>query len=123
LGTVARKFVPGVHWKSRVLFYRSLDHNRTRERCKKLGQNPLPNEEQTFFGWPSFPAELRFFASEFVNLQELRHQSDYDPDVKFTNQEAQEAVDAARTAIANLRAAQEESLIPFLSYILFGLRR
>jgi hypothetical protein len=123
LGTVARKFVPGIHWKSRVLFYRALEHGQTRDRCKKLGQNPLPNAERDFFGWQCFPSELRFFASSFLNLQELRHRADYDPDTKFAIQEAQEAVDDARKAIANLRAAQDEALIPFLSYLLFGLRR
>lgn len=123
LGIVARKFVPGVHWKSRVLFYRSLEHGRTRDRCKRLGQNPLPQEEQAFFGWKSFPEELRSFSRTFVDLQELRHQADYDPDTTFTIHEAQEAANNARDAINNLRAAGNEMLIPFLSYLLLGLRR
>jgi hypothetical protein len=124
LGTVAKKFGRGV-WKSQVLFYRSLEHRRTRDRCKKLAQNPLSNEERDFFGWQSFPDALRFFASRFVDLQELRHQADYDPDTKFTAQEAQEAAADAREAIDNLRAVadQDEALIPFLSYLLLGLRQ
>lgn len=123
LGTVARSFVAAAHWKSRVLFYRALDHGKARDRCKKLAQSPLALEEQAFFGFASFPDELRFFASRFVDLQELRHQADYDPDARFTTEEAQEAVEDARAAIANLRAAQDQALIPFLSYLLFGLRR
>jgi hypothetical protein len=123
LRTVATRFVPQNQWKSRVLFYHALEHGRTRDRCKRLGQNPLPNEEQNFFGWQSFSGDLRLFAIEFVNLQELRHLADYDPENGFTLQEAQDAVTAARKAIINLRNSQDEMLVPFLSYLLFGLRR
>jgi uncharacterized protein (UPF0332 family) len=123
LRAVATQFVTTPHWKSRVLFYRALEHGRTRDRCKRLGQNPLPAEEQNFFGWQCFSEDLRLFATEFVNLQELRHLADYDPESAFTLQEAQDAVAAARRAIANLRAAPDEMRIPFLSYLLFGLRR
>ncbi|HEX4158928.1 MAG TPA: hypothetical protein VHY79_10665 [Rhizomicrobium sp.] len=123
LRTVATKFVPQIHWKSRALFYRALEHGRTRDRCKRLGQNLLPTEEQNFFGLVSFLEELRLFATEFVNLQELRHLADYDPENAFTLQEAQDAVNAARRVIANLRAASDEMLVPFLSYLLFGLCR
>jgi hypothetical protein len=71
-----------------------------------------------------FPEGLRLFAAEFVSLQELRHEADCDPDTKFSVQEAQDAVDAARQAVEALRAAKDDSsLIPFLSYLLLGLRR
>src|SRR4051812_26895121 len=74
LWTTAESFVPARPslWKSRVLFYRALDHGRTRERCK-LGSNPLPKEEQALFGFQTFPPDLRLFADYFVRLQELRH--------------------------------------------------
>lgn len=123
LRKVAEKFVAGNQWKSRVLFYRSLEHAKTRDRCKRLGQNPLPNDEQSFFGVQSFPVEIRQFAIEFVNLQELRHQADYVPDTRFSVQDARGAASAAREAIEKLGQADDEHLIPFLSYLLLGLRR
>jgi len=124
LSTVATSFVPANQWKSRVLFYRALDHGRTRDRCKRLGKDPLPDEERAFFEIQSFPRDIRFFANEFVRLQELRHQSDYDPDTRLARQEVQDAIDGAEQAIGTLRAAGNDIfLLPFLSYVLFGLRR
>jgi hypothetical protein len=123
LGTAAQTFVAAAHWKSQVLFYRALDHGKCRDRCKKLGQNPLPNEEQSFFERACFPAGLRQFAIQFVRLQELRHEADYNPDTKFTIPDARDAVASARLAVGNLRNAGREDLIPFMGYVLLGLRR
>jgi hypothetical protein len=123
LGNIAETFVPAAHQKSRAIFLRALDHSKARERCKKLGQNPLPNDKRMFFGWTQFPVQIRLFATEFVNLQEMRHQADYDPEIKFSAQEARDTVDSARKAIVNLRNAPTEYVTPFLSYVLLGLRK
>jgi len=123
LRAAAVLFVPQSHWKSRVLFYRSREHGRIRDRRKKPGQNPLPPGERAFLGFEAFSAEIRLFATEFVSLRELRHVAGYDPESDFTSKEAQDAVAAARKAIANLPAAPDEMMFPFLSYLLIGLRR
>jgi hypothetical protein len=124
LAATAIAFVPAEHWKVRVLFYRALEHARTRERCRRLGRDPLQPEEVAFFGFESFPVALRLVANEFARLQDLRHQCDYDPSFKITKAEAMEAVDAARITVDNLRGAGTVNLEPrlFLSYLLFGLR-
>lgn len=124
LWTVADGFVPAkpTLWKSRVLFYRALEHGRTRERCKRLGGNPLPKEEALFFKVVSFSEELRFFANQFVRLQELRHKCDYDPEFRLSKGEAQQALQDVKKAIASLKAAVPDDRTLFLSYLLFGIR-
>jgi hypothetical protein len=93
-----------------------------KDRCKRLGQIPLPQNEEQFFGFSQFEAGLRSFANTFVQLQELRHRSDYDPDYKLTKAQAQEAVDGAKLAVTNLTAANADQKNQFLAYLLFALR-
>src|SRR5579862_5124673 len=60
-------------WKSRVLFYRAIEHGKTKERSRRLASAQLPAAENDFFGRSSFCSGLRKFANDFVTLQELRH--------------------------------------------------
>ena len=124
MGCAAQVFVPAGYWKSRVLFYRALDHRTTRERCRRAGQNPLPQAESAFFDFEtgSFPDSLRFVANEFVRLQELRHRCDYDPDFKIAKEQVVDAIATARSAVDKLWAESPAYRVPFLSYLLFGLR-
>lgn len=122
LGQVAICFVPGTDGKARTLFYRALEHTRTRERCRRAGQKPLPKNEQDFFEFTHFPDQLRFFADGFVELQDLRHSCDYDPEFTIAKAEAQEAVASAKQTLSHLWNADASSQRLFLSYLLFGLR-
>jgi len=119
----AEAFVPANRKKSRVLFYRSLEHRRAKDACRKLGQNPLPPSKKTFFGVLAFSNGLRSFANKFVLLQELRHRCDYDSEYKTTKVQAQEAVDNAAQAIADLDNADGDERSMFLAYLLFGIRQ
>ncbi len=121
-GTIAETFVSAGVWKSRVLFYRSMEHGKAKDRCKKLGQNPLPNREKQFFATKAFGQELRDFANTFVQLQEVRHLSDYDPDYRLTKLQAQQSIDDARKAITDLNSANDQERNKFLAYILFDIR-
>lgn len=124
LWTTAESFVPARSslWKSRVLFYRALDHGRTRERCKRLGSNPLGKEEQALFGFRSFSDDLRLFANHFVRLQELRHRCDYDPTLKISKLQARQAVEDAKKAVSIFNMATPDDRTLFISYLLFGIR-
>ncbi len=119
---IAETFVAAAIWKSRVLFYRAIDHGKAKARCKKLGQSPLPQDERDFFGISAFSIELRTFANNFVALQDLRHRCDYDPEFKILKAEAQQSVSDARDAIAGIDAATADERNQFLAYILFGMR-
>jgi hypothetical protein len=122
LGRTASTFVPSSLWKSRVLFYRALDHTRAKDRCKRLGLKSLPLAEKNFFEFDCFSENLRAFANTFVELQELRHESDYDPDTKFSKDEAKEAIENAARAIECLWVADGNEANMFLAYLLFGIR-
>lgn len=125
MGQTAKRFVPGadIHAKSHALFYRALEHGRTRERCKKVAQNTLPGPESTFFGFDRFPDHLRSFAASFVRLQELRHKCDYDPLFRITKLEAAEAIASSRNAIDTLMIeGHDQRLTELLAYLLVGLR-
>jgi uncharacterized protein (UPF0332 family) len=122
LGQVSQTFVGSRDRKAWSLFYRSLDHAQSKNRCKRIGRPTLDDAEAKFFGIPSFGNELRIFANLFVQLQEQRHRCDYDPEFKVTKAQAQEWVDAAGQAIQALRQIERVERIRFLSYMLFGLR-
>lgn len=122
IGTVAETFGRS-HWKAEVLFYRALDHGTARERCRKLAQKPLAPKERDFFEFEGFPEPLRLVADEFVRLQELRHHCDYDPEFKLSKDQAGGAIESARSAIKSLWADEGDAYrVPFLSYLLLGLR-
>jgi uncharacterized protein (UPF0332 family) len=121
-GHVATTFAPKKLWQSQVLFYRAIDHGKAKERCKKLGQNPLPPIEKIFFDFETFDKEIRAFANTFVSLQELRHRADYDPNYKVGKARAQQHVENAVQAIQNLDAAEDSQRHQFLAYIVCGLR-
>jgi len=124
LGAIAETFTTDASGqsKSRILFYRALDHGTARNRCKKLGLEGLPKEEANFFEIPQFAPELGSFANVFVALQEQRHKADYDPEFKLTKELALDAVDDATGAIHDLKSADVEQQKLFLSCLLFGLR-
>jgi uncharacterized protein (UPF0332 family) len=122
LAMVAETFVTQSDWKSRVLFYRAIDHTKARSRCRLLGQATLPDPERKFFGIDRFGPELRDFANEFVRLQEYRYACDYDPEFVISRQEALDAIADARLAISKLHGADQTERRQFLSYVLFGTR-
>lgn len=74
--------------------YRSVDHGETKNRC-------LKHEVMK-----SFPEEIRNFAENFVWLQELRCEADYDPAISFNQNEAITAIKIAQTMIAELRGSK-----------------
>lgn len=121
-GKAAETFVAANHSKSRALFYRALEHGKTKEKCVRIGKNPLSGKEGSFFPFAAFCPQLRSFANDFVTLQELRHSCDYDPDYKITKSQAQKAADDADRAVTNLNVSNPDERNMFLAYLLFGIR-
>ena len=58
----------------------------------------------------------------FPTLQELRHQADYDPIVRFKQGEALSAADDAERALAGLQAAPRDEQLDFITLAL-GMTR
>ncbi|MDE0079517.1 MAG: hypothetical protein OXO50_18500 [Caldilineaceae bacterium] len=63
-----------------------------------------------------FPTEIQDFANQFVELQERRHEADYDPLSKFTRGGVHTAIDAADVAIKKLRASDNKDKTAFAAW-------
>ena len=66
--------------------------------------------------------ELARFLMAFPTLQELRHQADYGPIVRFKQGEALSAADDAERALAGLQAAPRDEQLDFITLAL-GMTR
>jgi len=107
---------------TRILFYRGLEHGKTRERCNRLSREPLADLDRGFFGRSAFAPELQLFSNAFVALQEALHLADYDPAYRVSRAEARDWVDRAEEALQNLHNAEINEKSEFLAYLLLGRR-
>ncbi|MCY4308314.1 MAG: hypothetical protein OXC57_08595 [Rhodobacteraceae bacterium] len=90
--------------------YRSVDHAFAKKQCK--------NQE----AMASFPAGIKRFANYFVNLQDMRHQADYDPTRSFDRQEVINAIDHAEGMINNLLDSDLRMRKAFAAWIVVRYR-
>ena len=91
--------------------YRALDHRRTREACRQKQE------------MRSFPTAIRAFAQLFVNLQDERHEADYDPHWTGFKSEVVARIAEARVAIQGFEAAPIQDRRAFAAHVLFKSRR
>lgn len=89
--------------------YRSLGHTEIKKACRNAGQT-------------SSSPELLLFTSSFFDLQELRHQADYDPNIRFTNSFVIARVDEAEQALASLQRVARSEQLDFITLAL-GMTR
>lgn len=83
------------------MVYRSLEHSRLRDVCKKLSTaKPVAAYQDLFIAGPT--RELGRFAANLVELRESRHQADYDPLSRFTTRQARDAIGSATECVAIL---------------------
>ena len=73
--------------------YRSVQHGFAQAQCRN--RQALAR----------FPQGIRLFADRFAELQEKRHEADYDPDSRFQLDEVRAYLDNAETAIRQINAA------------------
>jgi hypothetical protein len=66
--------------------------------------------------------ELARFLMAFPQLQELRHQADYDPTVRFKQGEALSAADDAERGLSGLQDAPRDEQLDFIT-IALGMTR
>jgi hypothetical protein len=88
-----------------ALIYRSLDHGRAKDTCRKVAADPASSLQA---------AEI---AVTFVALQEARHQADYNPVPRFRVSEVHAHFLNAEAAIDDLRASFPDKPL-FLSRLL-----
>jgi len=69
-----------------------------------------------------FPQEVEDFANAFVQMQEKRHNADYDPHVRFAKSEVLADIALVEQAIAGFEAADAKDRRAFCAYVLFRRR-
>jgi uncharacterized protein (UPF0332 family) len=94
-------------WKQ---VYRSVDHGTAKKQCK----------DGSVMG--RFPKELEDFGNTYVDLQEKRHDADYDPETTWTRIDVQTHIDAAELVIKQLRAVPMKDRRAFAAWIVLKKR-
>jgi hypothetical protein len=69
-----------------------------------------------------FPAKIVQFADMFTQMQEQRHNADYDPAVRYTRAEVLALINNVDFAIADYRSAPRQDRLAFAVLILLKLR-
>ena len=85
--------------------YRDLNHLTAKKACRRPGLQGCSQE-------------LARFLMAFPQLQELRHQADYDPTVRFKQGEALSAADDAERGLSGLQDAPRDEQLHFITLAL-----
>jgi hypothetical protein len=91
--------------------YRALDHGRAKGACT----------HGTMI--TRFPDPIRDFANIFAQMQEKRHEADYDPLAKLTKSEVSADIAMARLTIQDYMRSPRKDRRAFCAWILFQDRR
>lgn len=95
-----RMLVSGASLDSlRTLVARAFAHTTMNEACRSFAATHLPAAVAAVAAGP-VPGDLREVAQAFVDLQEARHEADYDLALRFSRSEAQALVDQTERAFA-----------------------
>jgi hypothetical protein len=97
------------------LAYRSVSHQRLREFCSEVRKATPPPRYNPYLPSEGFGADLKQFAGAAVELQQRRHDADYDPAERFLTTDARAAVDTARAARSRFLAASADQQRAFLN--------
>jgi len=99
---------------------RSFEHTKMRRACDLVTKSPVPAAVAALLG-AAVPTEMAQVASTFVELQERRHDADYNLGRAFTRPGARELVAAAKRAFALWDAVRTAPIAePFLLLLLIG---
>ena len=91
--------------------YRTLDHGPARNKC---------NDSSSM---SQFSPDLRRFAITLVNLQQRRHEADYDPGTIFDQTQVTQIIDDAENALAGFNNAPTDEIRLFIAYLTSRARR
>ena len=91
--------------------YRTLDHGPAKNKCNDSGN------------MSRFSSDLRRFAITLVDLQQRRHEADYDPGTTFTQTQVNQIVDDAEDALASFNNAPPDEIRLFITYLTARARR
>lgn len=91
--------------------YRTIDHGPDRNKCSDAD------------GMSRFSPDLRRFAITLVNLQQRRHEADYDPGTIFDQTQVTQIIDDAEDALAGFNNGPPDEIRLFITYLTSRARR
>ncbi|HEX3486661.1 MAG TPA: hypothetical protein VHT51_16500 [Micropepsaceae bacterium] len=104
------------------IVYRSFEHADLRKSCAQVQLPILAKEVQKAVGFASFGPDIRECATFFVELQQARHEADYNPVARISLSDARGAIAKAEGAIAALDRAPAQQRKLFLTLLHFKVR-
>ena len=104
------------------LLYRSIDHATLRNLCLELRNRKLSSKLGRHAPAGGFGSDIRAFAAAVLDLQQSRHDADYDPSTRYQRSESVAAIRAARDALVSFETASEIEREAFLSLLVFKPR-
>jgi hypothetical protein len=104
------------------LVYRAVDHRALRTLCEEVKKQNLTLRYQPHQPLTGFGANIIAFATTLVELQEKRHEADYNPMVRMRSLDAELAIKTARAALVRFKKASPTRRKAFLSLLLFPPR-
>jgi uncharacterized protein (UPF0332 family) len=104
------------------LVYRSVGHDRLRDLCKEAKKQTPADRLKPYVPKNGFGADIGAFAQALLELQEKRHDADYNVMIRMNRSDATLSIRTARAALARFANADETRRIAFLSLLLFQPR-
>lgn len=115
----AARLVPGANEPLRNLVARAFNHGDMKKLCQSYASGGLPQPLRSI-GATASP-ELRAVADGFVNLQQARHEADYDMARNIRRLEALGLVDRAQAAFDHWRGIQDPEARIFSTALLLAM--
>ena len=100
-----------------MIVYRSFEHKRMAEVCRQIANGTIRTEVGG-----NFDVSLQECATAFIELQQIRHEADYDPFASIALSDAKTAVVRATTAIQRLNDSPEADRLLFRTLLHFKPR-
>ena len=94
----------------RHLTSRAFAHVEMKEASKPFAVGTLPAHLDFALGSPQVPRDLQSVADAFLELQQARHEADYDTSRSFTRQEAVTLIEQAESAMESWKSIRTSAL-------------
>ena len=91
----------------RRLLARTFTHAEMQKASRSFAGGALPAKFAPVTGGMPIPAQLRNVAQAFVNLQQSRHEADYNMAKTFTRDEASDLIDQADQAFSDWQSVRK----------------
>jgi hypothetical protein len=104
------------------LVYRSVSHDWLRDLCKEVQKPTLSDKFKPHVPTNGFGPDIVAFATAVRELQQKRHNADYDVMIRMNRSDAIVAIATARAALRRFNNTSRSRRVAFLSLLLFQPR-